>query len=939
MAVDKVVIQYEADISKLQAQLGEVISKLEKVEAESKQAGKAGEHAFKQEAAAIHQTDKAVDNLTASTKAHGQAAQQAGKESKKAFDDAGAGAKNLGNIMGPLKGQIAAALTVGTVLALGKAVFDATSQFQKFSAVLTTALGSSSAAQKAMKMLQDWAAKTPFQLTEATESFIKLVNRGFKPTEAEMTKMGDIAASQGKNLDQLVEAMLDAQMGEGERLKELGIRMSVNGNKVSLSFKGITTEVNNNEKAIRDAILAFGDLQGVQGSMASISKTLGGQVSNLLDSFDKLAVTIGEKLGPFMGGLINAFGGLVSAVTGLFSANDNYIKQSTQVIESNLKTGKAANALLEEYDNLTKKGVVPTKEEKQRLNEITLQLKQTLGDTVVEIDKETGAYKLNASAAKEAVKQKFLLANQEALTLALRANALKDNIDQIKASNKAEADANKTRQAQLAAMGGASTRSRNAPNLTQAERDNIALQDAIVNTKNLLSTNNKNLKEYSNERNDILKELKKLGFDQADVDKLLAESANDSNVKLDDAQKERIDLYKKHVDAARDYGVQLSAAEEKALVEAIKKAQAAAEKAAKEAEKNKRPTTPMKKIDTRTDKLQVDAMKGLAKTIEDNNVQAAKDGNDKILEEQKKFEKAYSDYKQQQQDERNEKALKAEIEKEEFIKNARIDILKQSTQAAFQLGQYYLEKQSIERDKDLQRETEALDAKQAALAKQLETGAISKKEFEALSKKLDDERTAAEKQAAEDQAEIRRKQAIVDKAAALFDIGLNTALAVIKAIKFSPETFGAPWSVYAAVQGAIQAALVAAKPIPEFAEGTLSVKGGIPGKDSVHALLMPDEAVIPTKKANQHRDALAAIMDDRFDDWLLLNRVLPAMRKAEREKGSSAERMYASMNMQKAFSDRNIVAGQGRQEKLLQKLVRNTSDKSGKGNSFRKRIN
>ena len=96
-----------------------------------------------------------------------------------------------------------------------------------------------------MKMLQQLAADTPSSLQEWTEAYIKLVNRGVKPTSQELVNMGDLAASQGKSVDQLIEAILDAMTGENERLKEFGIKASKSGETTKFSFRGVTTEVRN----------------------------------------------------------------------------------------------------------------------------------------------------------------------------------------------------------------------------------------------------------------------------------------------------------------------------------------------------------------------------------------------------------------------------------------------------------------------------------------------------------------------------------------------------------------------------------------------------------------------------------------------------------------------------------------------------------------------
>jgi hypothetical protein len=71
--------------------------------------------------------------------------------------------------------------------------------------------------------------------------------------------------------------------------------------------------------------------------------------------------------------------------------------------------------------------------------------------------------------------------------------------------------------------------------------------------------------------------------------------------------------------------------------------------------------------------------------------------------------------------------------------------------------------------------------------------------------------------------DLKRKQAIYDKLQGLFDVGINTAVAISKAIAASPLTFGQPFVTYAIVQGALQAAAIIAKPLPKYKKGR---KGG-----------------------------------------------------------------------------------------------------------------
>ncbi len=210
------------------------------------------------------------------------------KKQMTGFEKAGQGfAKTLRNTM-------LTAFSISAVTSFGQSIIKVTGEFQRFSAVLTNTLGSSSAAQQSIKMIQEFAAKTPFSVSQLTESFVKLANQGFKPTADEMTKLGDLASSTGKGFDQLTEAIIDAQTGEFERLKEFGIRAEKQGDKVTFAFKGVKTQTDFTADSIRQYILSLGDLEGVSGSMAAISETLEGKISNLGDSWDSLLNTIGS---------------------------------------------------------------------------------------------------------------------------------------------------------------------------------------------------------------------------------------------------------------------------------------------------------------------------------------------------------------------------------------------------------------------------------------------------------------------------------------------------------------------------------------------------------------------------------------------------------------------------------------------------------------------
>lgn len=87
-------------------------------------------------------------------------------------------------------------------------------------------------------------------------------------------------------------------------------------------------------------------------------------------------------------------------------------------------------------------------------------------------------------------------------------------------------------------------------------------------------------------------------------------------------------------------------------------------------------------------------------------------------------------------------------------------------------------------------------------------------------------REAIEKKYAEKEAELKRRQFNQDKAKAIADTIIQTALAVTKSIAASPLTGGLPFSAIVGVLGAAQTAIIAARRPPNFTSDQVFKKGG-----------------------------------------------------------------------------------------------------------------
>lgn len=104
-------------------------------------------------------------------------------------------------------------------------------------------------------------------------------------------------------------------------------------------------------------------------------------------------------------------------------------------------------------------------------------------------------------------------------------------------------------------------------------------------------------------------------------------------------------------------------------------------------------------------------------------------------------------------------------------------------------------------------------------------------------------------------------------------------------------------------------------PVQAFAEGTPFVTGGKPGKDSVPAMLMPAEAVIPADINKEYHPHIKALLDGTYDDYLKLNYIAPALAEAYAEnkrfeQASFADNIAQSLLLNASggkFKDHNII--------------------------------
>ena len=113
-------------------------------------------------------------------------------------------------------GTTLGALAVGTGF---KEAFN----METYKAQLETATGDTQRAAEIMKYAIDMANKTPFEGGALVEAASKFEAMGMSAEEW-LGRAGDMAGATGKDIIQATEAIIDAQSGEWERMKEFGIK-------------------------------------------------------------------------------------------------------------------------------------------------------------------------------------------------------------------------------------------------------------------------------------------------------------------------------------------------------------------------------------------------------------------------------------------------------------------------------------------------------------------------------------------------------------------------------------------------------------------------------------------------------------------------------------------------------------------------------------------
>ena len=224
--------------------------------------------------------------------------------------------KGLGDTISGVRSRyVAFAGVLGAlgIAQLARAVVDTAASYELLEVQLEAVIDKGEDSGVIFGQLKDFAASTPFQVANLTDSYVQLRARGFEPTLEVMAALGDLAGTFGKDISTAMQAVTQAAFGEAEMLKQFGIIMKQEGEQVRVIFKGTEQVIAKDSQAIFDHLIRLSEVE-FSGGAERLSQTLKGKVSTLKDNLAALADVVFRE-----SGALDALSALTSSLTGLIS--------------------------------------------------------------------------------------------------------------------------------------------------------------------------------------------------------------------------------------------------------------------------------------------------------------------------------------------------------------------------------------------------------------------------------------------------------------------------------------------------------------------------------------------------------------------------------------------------------------------------------------------
>lgn len=254
-----------------------------------------------------------LNKVSLNTAKYNENLQKMRKKTQTETKEIGSAFKAMGNVWAGVAGAISAG-------ALGAAVIKELKATETAVAGFITTAGGVEQARATFEMLQQAARDTlqPFDALRAAAQ--DLQRNGIAPSAEQLKTFSQIAVSSGKSLETVTASFTAALQGRFKALTQLGITAQDMGDKLALTYKGTTTEIEKNSAALAGYFEKIGEEN--RGALDYLQNGMTGALNHLDNAWGDFVRSIAES-------------GLGQAIADTIRVGANALDGFTQWINNN----------------------------------------------------------------------------------------------------------------------------------------------------------------------------------------------------------------------------------------------------------------------------------------------------------------------------------------------------------------------------------------------------------------------------------------------------------------------------------------------------------------------------------------------------------------------------------------------------------------------------
>lgn len=260
-----------------------------------------------------------LNKVSLNTAKYNENLQKMRKKTQTETKEIGSAFKAMGNVWAGVAGAISAG-------ALGTAIVKELKATETAVAGFISTAGGVEQARATFEMLQQAARDTlqPFDALKAAAQ--DLQRNGIAPSAEQLTTFSQIAISSGKSLETVTASFTAALQGRFKALNQLGITAKDMGDKLALTYKGTTTEIEKNSAALAGYFEKIGEENA--GALDYLQSGMTGALNHLDNAWGDFVRGIAESgLGQAIADTIRVGASALDGFTAWINDNKQPIKQ------------------------------------------------------------------------------------------------------------------------------------------------------------------------------------------------------------------------------------------------------------------------------------------------------------------------------------------------------------------------------------------------------------------------------------------------------------------------------------------------------------------------------------------------------------------------------------------------------------------------------------